>query len=86
MTPPVLATVHVHPGISTIGICRQLQARKAGVLLELGALRGEQLLRLEKGSRGSKCWFIPAELPSCSRTCSRGTSAQSSDSELGERD
>jgi hypothetical protein len=72
----IVAVVAACPGITTIGICRQLRARKADVLLELEALRREQVLRLEKGSRGSKCWFIIPEPPTCSGTRSRGMTAR----------
>jgi hypothetical protein len=71
----IIAVVTDRPGISTIALCRELRVRKADVLVELAALRREHRLGYEPGHRGAKSWFVLSEPPSCSHTCSRGTSA-----------
>jgi hypothetical protein len=75
----ILALVERRPGITTIGICREVRVRKSDVLAELEQLRREQLIRFQNGHRGSKCWFVVPRPSTCSRTCSRGTSAATSD-------
>jgi hypothetical protein len=75
----IIAIVTGHPGITTIGICRAARVRKCDVLVELERLRREQVLRFQKGHRGSKCWFVVPGPSTCSRTCSRGTSASAPD-------
>jgi hypothetical protein len=67
----ILAVVFDHPGLSTVGVCREVRARKCDVLRELELLRREQLLRFERGARGAKSLLAVSEPSSCSRTCSR---------------
>jgi hypothetical protein len=52
----ILALITGTPGINTLDIARQVLARKSDVLVELEALRREQLVDFEKGPRGSKRW------------------------------
>jgi hypothetical protein len=77
----ILALIGSNPRISTIDICRALRVRKSDVLAELEQLRREQLLRQERGHRGSKCWSVLPEPSTCSCTCSRATPAATSDVE-----
>ena len=82
----ILAIVVASPGITTNVLCRKLKVRKTDVLAELERLRREHLLRFENGTRGSKCWYVVAGRGNQFLTCSRGTPAPTSNSELAERD
>jgi hypothetical protein len=54
----LLTAVAATPGITTNVLCRHVRVRKSDVLAELERLREEQLLRVEPGPRGSKCWHV----------------------------
>jgi hypothetical protein len=85
LSASIVAAVTAHPGITTNVLCREVKARKAVVLAQLEALRREQLLRFENGSRGSKCWYVVGGRGNRFLTCSPSASATTSDSELAER-
>jgi hypothetical protein len=56
----ILAVVVATPGITTNVLCKQVKVRKADVLAELERLRQNGLLRLERGLRASKSWYVVA--------------------------
>jgi hypothetical protein len=86
LSDQVIAVVTANPGITTNVLCTQVKVRKSVVLGELKRLRREQLLRFEHGRRGAKCWYLVGGRGNQFLTCSRGTPAPTSNSELAERD
>jgi hypothetical protein len=74
----IIATVTANPGITTNVLCREIRARKSDVLIELEALRREQLLRFETGNRGSKAWYLVGGRGNQFLTCSRRAGGKSS--------
>jgi hypothetical protein len=78
LSASIVATVKANPGITTNVLCREVRVRKSDVLLELEALRREQLLRFENGYRGSKCWYFVEGRGNQFLTCSRSVESSGS--------
>jgi len=72
LSASIVAAVTAHPGITTNVLCREVRVRKTAVLAELEALQREQILRFERGYRGSKCWYAVGGHGNRFLTCSRG--------------
>jgi hypothetical protein len=68
----ILFVVATSPGVSTNELCKQVKVRKAVTLDELERLQQIGVLRVERGFRASKSWYLLSgqgnQFPTCSRS------------------